>query len=117
MNRSDLGKWGEEKASEFLTKHGYFIAERNFRCRHGEIDIVAIKGDFLCFTEVKTRTSVYFGLPCEAVDSRKQARIKKVAQYYMLSHPESAKFSPRTDIIEILCLPDGKYIRHLLGAF
>lgn len=117
MNRIELGKWGEKKASVFLTKQGYFIVDRNFRCRFGEIDIVAIKDDFLCFAEVKTRTSVDFGLPCEAVNSRKRRHMKSVAQYYMLAHPEYATLSPRNDIIEILSLSGGNYIRHLSGVF
>ena len=117
MNRIELGKWGEEKAAVFLGDQGYFIIERNFRCRFGEIDIVSIKDEFLCFVEVKTRSSIGYGLPCEAVNDRKQRHIKNVAHYYILSHPEYAALSPRNDIVEILSLSEGNYIRLLSAAF
>ena len=117
MNRVELGKWGEKKAAAFLHEQGHCIVDRNFRCRFGEVDIISTQAGFLCFTEVKTRTSMCFGLPCEAVDVRKRAHLKNVAQYYLLSHPEYEAFSPRNDIIEILYLPERKYIRHLLGVF
>lgn len=117
MDRIALGKWGEEKAVTFLKKNGYSVIERNFRCLYGEIDIIASIGDCLCFIEVKTRTSVEFGLPCEAVNRRKQRHIKSVCQYYLLLYPEFQLFSPRIDIIEILCLYEGSYVRHLPSVF
>ncbi|NCB41443.1 MAG: YraN family protein [Clostridia bacterium] len=117
LNKAELGVWGEERASQFLLKQGYCIVARNFRSTHGEIDIVAIHDGFLCFVEVKTRSSVDFGWPCEAVDKRKQLRLKGAAQNYLLSHPEYAKLSPRNDVIEVLQLSTGKYIRHISGAF
>ena len=117
MNRVELGKWGEEKAAVFLQEQGYCIVDRNVRCRFGEIYIISIHGEFLCFAEVKTRASMSFGLPCEAVDGRKRAHLKHAAQYYLLSHPKYASLCPRIDIIEILYRPERKYIRHLIGVF
>ena len=73
--------------------------------------------DFYALRKLKRGRLRVFGLPCEAVDRRKQRHLKNVAQYYILSHPEYATFSPRNDIIEILYLPEGKYVRHLLGVF
>ena len=111
------GDWGEEKACELLKRKGYRIAARNFSSRTGEIDIIAVKEECICFVEVKTRKSLEYGLPCQAVDAKKRQRIKKTAEYYLMTHPWTAKYSPRLDIIEILTLPAGNYIRHIENAF
>lgn len=66
-----------------LTRHGYQILCRNFRCRQGEIDIIAKDRDYLVFIEVKYRRDEHEGDPAEAVDARKQARILRTARYYM----------------------------------
>lgn len=70
--RGKLGKEGEDRACAYLETCGYRIVERNFRCRSGEIDIVAAeeRGGIICFVEVKTRRGCAFGLPKEAVDRR-----------------------------------------------
>lgn len=81
--RLATGKKGEEEAVKELKKRGYRIITRNFRCRLGEIDIIGEKKGQLVFIEVKTRTSLAFGLPQENVNYRKQEKIKKVAQFYL----------------------------------
>ena len=111
------GDWGEEKACVFLQHKGYRILCRKYRCRRGEIDIIARKDSVLAFVEVKTRASTAYGLPCQAVDRKKQHRLRLSAEYYMLCNPWTKKLQPHWDIIEILCLPDGNYIRHLENAF
>ncbi|MCQ2566511.1 MAG: YraN family protein [Clostridia bacterium] len=111
------GDWGEDKAAELLESKGYALVCRKFRSKLGEVDIVARKGRFLAFVEVKTRKRVDFGLPCEAVDGRKQYRLRKTAEYFMLVNPWTRGMQPRMDIIEILCLDQGNYIRHLENAF
>jgi putative endonuclease len=78
-----LGKNGEDMAEVHLLKCGYEIFERNFRCRLGEIDIIARDGEYIVFIEVKTRTGVRFGMANEAVGYRKQNRLRKLASYYM----------------------------------
>lgn len=70
-------------AVDILIKNGLIILERNFRCRHGEIDIIAREGDMIVFIEVKTRKSDRFGVPEEAVDRRKQAKLRQLAAYYL----------------------------------
>lgn len=81
--RLAAGKKGEEEAGKELERRGYRIVARNYRCRLGEIDIVAEKKDKLVFVEVKTKTSASFGLPQEMVTYRKQEKIKRVAQMYL----------------------------------
>lgn len=117
MNNKELGSRGEEKACKYLQENGFRIVARNFRCLRGEIDIVATKDLTLCFIEVKTRTSVQFGLPCQSVNSKKQMHMKRAAEFYLMSKPEYVDFCPQMDIIEILFLPNGKFIRHLPEAF
>lgn len=79
-----LGQSGEELAVRYLMLNGYVILHRNFRCRIGEIDIIASKDDVLTFVEVKTRNSILAGFPAEAVTFAKQQKIRRVAQYYLL---------------------------------
>ena len=76
----------EQKAGAYLEEQGYEILEYNFRCRAGEIDIVARDGEYLVFCEVKYRTDASTGHPAEAVDTRKQRRISKCALYYLTCH-------------------------------
>jgi putative endonuclease len=70
-------------ACRFLKDHGYEILEKNYKCKLGEIDVVARRRGRLSFIEIKTRTNAQFGLPQEAVDLRKQEKIFKVAQWYL----------------------------------
>lgn len=83
MNKRQIGARQEQFACEWLERRGYRIVERNFRCRSGEIDIVAREGGYLVFVEVKYRSSGENGLPQEAVDWRKQRAISRVALYYL----------------------------------
>lgn len=88
FSSKDYGVWGEEIASRLLSQNGYEVIARNFKSRLGEIDIIALKDKCLFFVEVKTRWSLKFGRPEEAVTARKLAKIKKVSQYYSLTHPK-----------------------------
>jgi putative endonuclease len=112
------GQRGEDLACEFLKKNGYHIAERNFRCKMGEIDIVALDGEQICFVEVKARTRTDYGMPRDAVDRRKQQKLLRCAQLYLKLHPHLAeRYSPRMDIVEILYREEGTYVRHTPSAF
>lgn len=79
-----IGQNGEDIACKYLSLCGYKIIYRNFRCRIGEIDIIAEKDNVLTFIEVKTRLSIRTGMPSESVTFSKQQKIRRVAQYYML---------------------------------
>lgn len=85
-SKRSFGDLGEDYAVKLLKKKGYTILNRNFTTKLGEIDIVARVGDSLKFIEVKTRWSKKFGLPEEAVTPWKMAKIRRVAQYYFISH-------------------------------
>lgn len=98
--RQALGKLGERLAMNALERRGYHIVERNFRCRSGEIDLVAEEGQDLVFIEVKTRRGAPCGLPEEAVDDRKARKLREVAGRYLELHnlPEC---SWRIDVVAV----------------
>jgi len=103
MDNQKLGKLGEDAAAAYLQEQGYRILCRNFRCRMGEIDLIAAKGYGLTFVEVKTRRNDCYGRPCESVTSRKRGRLKAAADYYLSTRPKNA-FRPqslRFDVLEI----------------
>jgi putative endonuclease len=83
INKKSIGQKGEEIACRALEKEGYHIIEKNFRCRQGEIDIIAEEKGTVCFIEVKSRFSENFGLPEEAVTEWKQRRLWTVAVIYL----------------------------------
>lgn len=78
-----LGARGEAMACNFLVKKGYQIVEKNYRCRLGEMDVIAKKGNRLSFIEIKSRSGHQFGEPQDAVDARKQAKLMKIASWYL----------------------------------
>ena len=84
--RAEVGKWGEEKAAEYLQGKGYRIVARHFTHRIGEIDIVATKDGRVVFAEVKTRTNNRFGAPEESIGWSKQEKLRRTANVYMLRH-------------------------------
>ena len=81
-----LGVVGETLAFHYLKRQGYTILSRNYKCRLGEIDVVAKEGDVLSFVEVKTRTSDEKGSPAESVHQFKQRQITSVAKCYLQHH-------------------------------
>ncbi|HWV48343.1 MAG TPA: YraN family protein [Microbacterium sp.] len=85
--KDDLGRAGEERAAAYLRGRGYDVLDRNWRCPAGEIDIVAAKAGVLCVVEVKTRTSLRFGHPFEALDDRKVRRLWRLAHAWIAAHP------------------------------
>lgn len=101
INKRTTGSEYENLSCEFLNKNGLKILERNFRCRIGEIDIIAKDGDYYVFIEVKYRLSDEKGSPTEAVDLRKQKKICKVCDYYRLIN-SLGEFTPvRFDVISV----------------
>ena len=101
MNNRELGKLGEDMAASYLEKQVCVILDRNYRCREGEIDIVAEKNGILRLVEVKTRRSCLFGSPGEAVDQRKREHIRKAALAYLSG---CGRYYPdvRMDVIEVV---------------
>lgn len=108
-----LGRWGEDQAVAFLKKMRYKILERNYRCRLGEIDIIAREKKTLVFVEVKTRTGEDFSKPVEAVTPQKIRRIYKVAQYYLKQYGLK-DIDCRIDVVSVEPHPGGKASIELL---
>ena len=86
MKRKTTGIIGERLAADFLTKQGYEIIEKNYRCKEGEVDIISKDGDFLVFVEVRAKNNLAFGSPEESVTARKKAHLRNVAARYVETH-------------------------------
>jgi putative endonuclease len=115
--RITLGKQGEDLATHHLKKLGFSILARNYRQKIGEIDIIARDGNCLVFVEVKTRKSLRFGQPFEAVTTKKQAQLAKVALDY-LNRNQLLDQPARFDVISILLPDNGKVcIEHIPNCF
>lgn len=96
----ELGQLGEELAVDLLKAKGYIILERNFRCKLGEIDIIARDKDTLVFLEVRSKSSSGFGVPQESVNYKKQRTIRRVAEYYLIKNKLQNDFC-RFDVIAV----------------
>ncbi len=120
MEKSKLsGAWGEAIAAEYLRKRRFKIIASGYRCRFGEIDLIACNKKYLIFVEVKTRRSSGFAEAMEYVDRRKQDRIRTTASLYLSQNP--TQLQPRFDVIEIYA-PEGTKtlrpeIRYMEDAF
>lgn len=102
MNAVEKGHYYEQEAADFLKSCGYQILEMNYRCRHAEIDLIAMDGDYLVFVEVKYRTSDKIQTPAEAVDRKKQHHISLAARQYLFSHRISEEQLCRFDVVAFL---------------
>ncbi len=115
-NRGNLGRRGEDAACSYLERSSYKVVCRNYRCRWGEIDVIAVNGNTLAFVEVKTRQSLRFGTPGMAVTYAKQQKIRTTALHY-LQEQHCTYNNISFDVIEILA-DDGKAkLRHLRNCF
>lgn len=111
-----VGSGGERAAADFLTSRGYHILERNFRCRGGEVDLIALDGGVLVFVEVKVRRTLARGAPIEAVNATKQARVRRAAQEY-LTFSGRVFHRIRFDVISVMKTTKNTDITHLKAAF
>lgn len=102
-----LGRTGERLAADALMNKGYHILERNFRCRHGEIDLVAEDEHDLIFVEVKARRGTSFGLPEDALTFVKRRKLLELASYYLDLHT-CAERSWRIDVVAVQFSSGGK---------
>ena len=82
-----LGRWGEDLAAKFLVGKGYRVLDRNWKCRFGELDLVAEGEGYLCFVEVKLRRTQRFGTGAEQVDRRKREKLRITAELYLQERP------------------------------
>lgn len=123
-----VGMTGEDVAAKFLEQNGYTVIERNYRCGHEEIDIIAADEQFLVFVEVKTRSchipeATAYGRPASAVSATKQRHVVSAARAYLRSHPQNTR-QPRLDVIEVYLKkttagapPQLLDIHHIRNAF
>lgn len=111
-NQRAVGAFYEKRAGEYLESMGYLIIEYNFRCRLGEIDIIAKDGKCLVFCEVKYRSDERKGHPLDAVDGRKQRVISKCAAYYLMKK-RLQNIPCRFDVVSI----EGENITLIRNAF
>jgi len=107
MNRQEVGKLGEKTAQKFLKKRGYRIRETGFRCRHGEIDIIAQKKDCLVFVEVRTKSNLDFGTPEESITRAKKEKLIASALTYTNTH-QNLPALWRIDVVAIELDDKGK---------
>jgi putative endonuclease len=98
--RRGVGARGEKLAADFLEKKGYIILQRNYRCREGEIDIIAQQGECLVFVEVRTRKSPGFGTPEESISFSKKEKLVSLTDIY-LQNCESLPPSWRIDVVAV----------------
>jgi len=117
MNSIKVGDLGEQAAADYLQEVGYELLERKYRLKIGEIDIIASINNTLVFVEVKTRSSIRYGFPAEAVTYRKQQKIINTALCY-LKYINQTTACCRFDVIEIYLakLRVVKY-NHIIDAF
>ena len=116
MTKTRFGALGEEAAAELLRKAGYRIVARNHRCRSGEVDVIAEKGELLVFVEVRTRATAAFGGPEETVGARKQRRLIAAARDYLAQRRGPAR-AARFDVIAVVDGPSGPSLTHFENAF
>lgn len=103
-----LGRFGEAAVADYLRRKGYEICAANYRSRFGEIDLIAQKGGYLCFVEVKLRKSTSYGEAREFVTAAKQARLRATAELYLSQHETALQ--PRFDVAEVYA-PEGVQTR------
>lgn len=110
------GKLGESMAAEYLRKQGWKVLHMNYRCRFGEIDLVAEKGAFLAFVEVKLRKNDHFAPGRAFVTREKQRKLRAAAELYLQEHP--TRLQPRFDVAEVY-LPEvgAGTIHYIENAF
>ena len=99
MTTKATGDWGEALVAKYLRDRGYQLAASGYRCRFGEIDLIAKKDGALCFVEVKLRSNLKYGMPREFVTASKQQKLRTTAQFYLSTH--SLDVPARFDVAEV----------------
>lgn len=102
-----LGNFGENEVEKYLKRNGYKILDRNYNCRFGEIDIIAIEDKCLVFIEVKTRISEKYGNPVNAVNGMKLQHMKRTALCY-INYKKMGDYPARFDIAEVFAENEGE---------
>lgn len=110
--KHETGVIGEDLAVKYLIQNGYKIWKRNFKCKQGEIDIIAWDNNELVIIEVKTRTRIKYGKPVDAVNIDKRRHIFKVTEYFVFINKLENEYI-RFDVIEVYIKDNKYYINHI----
>jgi putative endonuclease len=111
-----VGKEGEEIAEGYLKKKGFRMVERNYRCRGGEVDLIALDRRVIVFVEVKARNDASFGSPLESVHPRKQQRMTRAALIFLSEHKLHHR-EARFDVVGISFAGGAPVVEHIQNAF
>lgn len=115
-NKKIIGNSGEDKAASYLEKNGYSILHRNWRTRCGEIDIIAEKGNFLVFVEVKTLPSGNIEILSLELNQKKQKRISETSKFFLAINRKYSERLVRFDVI-VIDMPGFPEVYHIENAF
>lgn len=110
-HRQKLGRFGEKVAAGYLRKHGYRILKTNYRCPAGEIDIIARKGEYLVFVEVRTKRNSELGSPEESISQIKKEKLAALAELYIQSHESCQSMPWRIDVVAVEVKQNGQVSR------
>ena len=111
-SRQAFGRWAEDLAARTYRRRGYAVIDRNWRCRHGEIDLIVGRAGIVVFAEVKARASGRHGSAASAVDHRKQQRLRRLAGSWLAVHPVG-RVEIRFDVVAV----DGVRLEIIEAAF
>ncbi len=112
-NKRTTGSHYEQQVAAFLQQQGYELIEKNFRCRSGEIDLIARDGRYLVFIEVRYRSSGHAGSALESIDAKKAAQVRRIAQIYLYQKQYPEDTPVRFDAAGV----DGAHITYIKNAF
>ncbi len=115
-HRQVLGQRGEDAVVSQIVSWGWQVVARNWRCKFGELDIVARDGDTLIFIEVKTRSSAVFGHPAEAVDASKLMRLRRLVGQWLHEHPHQRAGAIRLDVAALIAHGDRFECDYIAGV-
>ncbi|MCC0630824.1 MULTISPECIES: YraN family protein [unclassified Clostridioides] len=114
MNNKEKGDFGEEVAINYLLSKGAKLLEKNYRLKIGEVDIIVRMDDEIVFVEVKSRSNLRYGYPCESVNFKKRKKIVEIAKYYITKN-NLHNIPIRFDVVEVYL--SEKRVNHIMNAF
>ncbi|MBU8897081.1 YraN family protein [Corallococcus sp. H22C18031201] len=115
-DRRGWGNTAEDSAVRFLEARGWRVRARNWTCRYGELDVVAERDEFVCFVEVRMRSSTVCGEPVDTVSFAKQRRVVKAAMHYLFQYDVRERMV-RFDVISVVGRGAHATVEHIPGAF